>query len=492
MKSILKMFLLACLVVSSLQSNAQQFVGFYNSSFSGSPAVPAYTVGPFALRTSTGANPNTGALSVTATYSDQQYGNAPGGLTGFNDRGLMFGISNNNSAKIPTPTSVFVQLANVGSPVDSFYSALETTLNSGLNTFNNYAFNMFASAEGITGSTNGRYYMGKVTFTFSRPVVNPIIHVTGLGGFLSINEPPFPTLPFAVDMELENADYTLMMLSGTSRTALDPATKKIYNSFDYQTDYVQNGRTPEGRNFSGTGSFKINGVNVFSVTFRLYLRGMVAGQVWTSNNSYSNEVYNGDRFNVSFTLPTQPEGPLPVSGVNLKAALTGNDVSLTWKTLTETDSKSFEIERSTDGVNFVKIASKAAAGNSVTELNYAHVDAAMTQRVYFYRLKMIDIDGSFKYSNVAVIRKSTGTTVVKVFPNPFVSQLNVEFTKAKGSYVVSLLNNIGQEVRSVRAVVENDVQYVSINRGSLISGNYVVRILNITTGDVTLEKVIIQ
>ncbi|RXK62479.1 T9SS type A sorting domain-containing protein [Lacibacter luteus] len=492
MKPLLKIFTLALLISSATFVKAQQFVGFYNTAFSGSPAVPAYTVGPFAMKTSTGANPNTGALSVTAAYSDQQFGNNAGGLTGFDDKGLMFGISNNNSDKIPTPASVFVQMANVGSPVGSYYSALETTIGTGLSTFNNYAFNMFASAEGISGTTNGRYYMGKVTFTFSRPVANPIIHVTGLGGFLSINEPPYPTLPFAVDMELENADYTLQRLSGTSRTQLDAATKKIYNSFDYQTDYVQNGRTPEGGNYAGTGSFKINGVNVFSVTFRLYLRGMVAGQVWTSNSSYANSVYNGDRFNVSFTLPTQPESPLPVSGVNLKAALSGNDVALTWKTYTEADSKEFEIERSTDGANFTKIATKAAAGNSASELSYAHTDAAMTQRVYFYRLKMIDVDGSYKYSNVAVVRKAAGNISIKAFPNPFTSQLNIEFSKAKGSYVVSLINQAGQEVRSVRSVVENDVQYVTIARGALTAGSYAVRITNIATGEVKVEKVMIQ
>ncbi len=492
MKPLLKIFTLAFLLSIATATNAQQFVGFYNTAYSGSPTVPAYTVGPFAMKTSAGANPNTGALSVTASYSDQQYGTNVGGLTGFDDQGLMFGISNNNSAKIPTPASVFVQLANVGSPSPTYYSPLETSIGTGLSTFNNYAFNMFASAEGITGATNGRYYMGKVTFTFSRPVVNPIIHVTGLGGFLSINEPPFPTLPFAVDMELENADYTLQRLSGTSRTQLDAATKKIYNSFDYQTDYVQSGRTPEGGNFAGTGSFKINGVNVFSVTFRLYLRGMAAGQVWTSNASYANEVYNGDRFNVSFTLPTQPESALPVTGVNLKAALTGNDVVLNWKTTTEVDSKSFEVERSSDAVNFTKIATLAAAGNSATELSYGHKDAGITQRVYFYRLKMIDVNGSYKYSNVAVVRKAGNAISIKAFPNPFTSQLNIEFNQAKGSYIVSLMNQSGQEVRSVRSVVENDVQYVTITRGALTAGAYAVRITNIATGEVNVQKVMIQ
>ena len=116
----------------------------------------------------------------------------------------------------------------------------------------------------------------------------------------------------------------------------------------------------------------------------------------------------------------------------------------------------------------------------------------MKQRVYFYRLKMIDVNGSFKYSNVAVVRKAGGTIAIKAFPNPFTSQLNIEFNQAKGSYVVSLINQAGQEVRSVRSIVENDVQYVTINRGALTAGAYAVRITNITTGEVKVEKVMIQ
>ncbi len=493
MKPKLKLILFILLLTSIGFAKAQQFVGLYNVSFPSNPTVPAYTAGPAAIKKADGTNPNSGALSVSASYSDQQYGVLPNGLTGYGDLGLMFGISNNNSGKVPTPASVGVPLANVGSPVNSYYSALSTQIGTGMNTFNNYAFNMFASAEGLSGQpTNGRYYFGKVTFTFSRPVINPILHVTGLGGFLSINEPPFPTLPFAVDLELDEAGFQISKLSGTARTQLNTTTKTIFNSFDYVQDYIVGGQTPEGGNNAGTGSFLIQGINVTTVTFKIYLRGMAQNQVWTSNANYVNEVYNGDRFNISWTLPTQPESTLPATGVYLKAVLNGNDVSLNWKTVSEINSKEFEIERSTDGVNFSRIASKDAAGNSFSEINYAFTDAAITKRVYFYRLKLVDVDRSYTYSNVAVIRTAGSSKEIKTFPNPFTSQLNIEFNKAKGSYIISMFNQAGQEVKTLRAFIENDVQYVSINRGILTSGSYAVRITNILTGEVSAQKVMIQ
>ncbi|MBY0477813.1 MAG: T9SS type A sorting domain-containing protein [Chitinophagaceae bacterium] len=493
MKPNLKLILFILLLTRMGYVNAQQFVGLYNVSFPANPSVPAYTAGPAAIKKADGTNPNSGALSVSASFSDQQYGLLPNGLTGFGDLGLMFGISNNNSNKVPTPASVGVQLANVGSPVNSYYSALTNLIGTGMNTFNNYAFNMFASAEGLSGQpTNGRYYFGKVTFSFSRPVINPILHVTGLGGFLSINEPPFPTLPFAVDLELDEPGFQISKLSGTARTQLNVTTKTIFNSFDYLQDYIIDGRTPEGGNFAGTGSFLITGINVTTVTFKVYLRGMTQNQVWTSNANYQNAVYNGDRFNMSWTLPTQPESTLPATGVNLKAVLNGTDVVLTWKTVSEINSKEFEIERSADGVNYTRIASKNAAGNSFSEISYSFTDAAMAKPVYFYRLKLVDNDRSYTYSNVAVVRKSGSSKEIKTFPNPMAAQLNIEFNKAKGSYVISMFNQAGQEVRTIRAFIDNDVQYVNISRGTLTAGTYAVRITNIITGEVSAQKVIIQ
>ncbi len=219
---------------------------------------------------------------------------------------------------------------------------------------------------------------------------------------------------------------------------------------------------------------------------------MSAGQAWTSVPGPGTQVYNGDRYNISFTLPDNATGALPITGVTLGASLRGSDVHLNWQTVSEINSKEFQLERSTDGVNFKTVGTIAAAGNSSRLLDYSFIDAGMSVKAYYYRLRMVDLDGKFSYSNIAVIRRGGQAGIIKVFPNPVVTATNLEFNNSKGTYAISLINTAGQEVQSMRVFITNDVQYVPVNRNNLIGGTYFLRITNLTTGDVTVEKLIVQ
>lgn len=497
MKPILKLFILLLLVQTSV-THAQPFppfVGFYSSSFSNGSG-PVYSVANGNVIRSNGNAPIAGALTISASFSNQQYGTLPGGLTGNDDLGLMFGVSNANGVKSPTSANVGVALSNVGSPTPNYYSPTIAQIGSGMsiNGVNaSYAFNMFTSAEGLSGQpTDGRFYFGQVTFTFSRPVRDPIMHVTGLGGFLSFLRGPGdnPTLPFATELELVSP-FAISRLSGTSHTDLNTTTKTIFNNFQ-ESEYILQGRTPESGDNACTGSFLIAGINVTTLTFNVYLKGMSAGQAWTSVPGPGTQVYNGDRYNISFTLPDNATGALPITGVTLGASLRGSDVHLNWQTVSEINSKEFQLERSTDGVNFKTVGTIAAAGNSSRLLDYSFIDAGMSVKAYYYRLRMVDLDGKFSYSNIAVIRRGGQAGIIKVFPNPVVTATNLEFNNAKGTYAISLINTAGQEVQSMRVFITNDVQYVPVNRNNLIGGTYFLRITNLTTGDVTVEKLIVQ
>jgi hypothetical protein len=178
--------------------------------------------------------------------------------------------------------------------------------------------------------------------------------------------------------------------------------------------------------------------------------------------------------------------------MNLNAALNGNDVHLSWKTLSEIDTKEFELERSTDGINFTTIATKAAAGNSSVETNYSYIDAGMQVTAYYYRLKLVDLDGSFKYSNIAIVRKAGSIKGVRTFPNPVISQMNLEFSNAKGNYVISLYNQAGQEVVTQRAIINSTVQYVTVERNNLPAGMYILKVRSTESGVVYNEKVVLQ
>ena len=79
------------------------------------------------------------------------------------------------------------------------------------------------------------------------------------------------------------------------------------------------------------------------------------------------------------------------------------DNELKWSTATETNNDRFEIERCTDGINYVKIGEVPGAGTSTQVLNYAYHDANSVTGVAYYRLKQVDYNGTYSYSGIIAI-----------------------------------------------------------------------------------------
>ncbi|RYE20350.1 MAG: T9SS type A sorting domain-containing protein, partial [Sphingobacteriales bacterium] len=115
---------------------------------------------------------------------------------------------------------------------------------------------------------------------------------------------------------------------------------------------------------------------------------------------------------------------LPVTGLQLTAQLSGNTTIVKWKTLTEMNTRSFEVQRSTDGNNFTTIAIVNAAGSSSTERNYQYHDMLATRGIYYYRIKVIDIDAKNKVSDIKHVVYNDGNKLV-AGPNPFKEGINI-------------------------------------------------------------------
>src|SRR5690606_31828449 len=90
--------------------------------------------------------------------------------------------------------------------------------------------------------------------------------------------------------------------------------------------------------------------------------------------------------------------PIPVELTSFAANVDGRNVELTWKTATETNTSNFIIERKeSDG--WMNAGSVNAAGNSTQINEYSFVDKNLNAGKYSYRLKMVDLDGTFEYSS---------------------------------------------------------------------------------------------
>ena len=118
-------------------------------------------------------------------------------------------------------------------------------------------------------------------------------------------------------------------------------------------------------------------------------------------------------------------GALPVTGLDLNVKLAGSNVAVTWSTLTEINTKEFQVEKSSDGVNFKLIATKTAGGNSNTGKTYSINDALASPGKYYYRIKSIDIDGKETFSDIKSLVYGDESAMMKVGPNPFQNSLVV-------------------------------------------------------------------
>jgi len=117
----------------------------------------------------------------------------------------------------------------------------------------------------------------------------------------------------------------------------------------------------------------------------------------------------------------------PVYLLNFDAKMNNGQVYLNWTTSFESNSSHFEIERSSNGLNFEKIGSVKAATNSSAKTNYQFVDdkAPVSGRKLFYRLKMVDLDESNSRSRVAVLDLVPDNRLLIVYPSPAKDRISV-------------------------------------------------------------------
>lgn len=117
---------------------------------------------------------------------------------------------------------------------------------------------------------------------------------------------------------------------------------------------------------------------------------------------------------------------LPVNLVNFSGTKKDGYNSLQWSTASEQNSNYFEVQRSENGTDFSAIAKVTAAGNSSMVKNYQYNDDQISSSapIYYYRLRMVDIDGSGKYSSIIFI-KNSANGLTTVYPNPARNQITI-------------------------------------------------------------------
>ena len=130
-------------------------------------------------------------------------------------------------------------------------------------------------------------------------------------------------------------------------------------------------------------------------------------------------------------------GVLPVTLKNFNAVASGCDVVLTWEVESEKNFSHYELERRATNGDFVKIA-ELKGGNS----GYIYKDLSAGAKDIGYRLKLVDLDGTFTYSSVITISTNCSNKLVKVYPTPTHGKVTVSGLNLNDK--VSLVNSSGQ------------------------------------------------
>lgn len=186
---------------------------------------------------------------------------------------------------------------------------------------------------------------------------------------------------------------------------------------------------------------------------------------------------NGSQGNFS-VFQLKYEDPIPVELISFTAQAIDNKVKLNWSTATELNNQGFEIQRkisSATNNNWEAIAFVPGFGTVTEPKSYSYTDE-VEPGSYAYRLKQIDFDGSFTYSNEIEVNVNIPNEFVleQNFPNPFNPSTRINYTLAEPAFVqLVILNNLGEQVSTIVNEYQLEGKYsIDFNAQDLSSGIY--------------------
>lgn len=168
---------------------------------------------------------------------------------------------------------------------------------------------------------------------------------------------------------------------------------------------------------------------------------------------------------------------LPVELINFSGTARNSIVDLIWNTAIEVNNKGFHIERSKDGLNWENIGFVEGKNNSEIELNYNFKDKKPYSGINYYRLKQVDWNESFEFSNTIIVNTKPKFSQFEIYPNPAHDQINIKInsrTSAKG--IISIYDFSGKIIATISQNFSNGKNVQPINISSFKGGIYFVEI----------------
>ncbi len=163
----------------------------------------------------------------------------------------------------------------------------------------------------------------------------------------------------------------------------------------------------------------------------------------------------------------------------------GSNNLLEWSTTSETNNDHFDIERSTDGVVFEKIATIKGAGNSSSTKQYQFTDNAALKGISYYRLKQVDADSKFSYSDIINLKTAESNAIINIYPNPASNNFSINLGKVYKNVMVSITDISGKKISETNY---KQSQLINIKMNAA-AGIYFVKIMS-DNKIITTQKII--
>ncbi|MBK9099940.1 MAG: T9SS type A sorting domain-containing protein [bacterium] len=169
---------------------------------------------------------------------------------------------------------------------------------------------------------------------------------------------------------------------------------------------------------------------------------MDASDIFAPNATPANNEMYIDDFRFADT-------PVPVELTSFTGIVnTLGQVVLNWETASELNNLGFEIERRTETSEFRTVGFVEGNGTTTQQNSYSYVDKTAEQGVNYYRLKQVDFNGTYEYSEIVEVEVVGPLTfeLAQNYPNPFNPSTNIKYSTESGNIRLSVYNLVGEEV----------------------------------------------
>jgi len=198
--------------------------------------------------------------------------------------------------------------------------------------------------------------------------------------------------------------------------------------------------------------------------------GLVYGPAITQNSTSGLPPANWFQFVITT--------PLPVELVQFTAARNADQtINVAWTTSQETNASYYGVERSADGSTWQTLGTVKAKGFSSTTTNYQYKDANPINGTNYYRLRMVDLDGKYKYSNVVSVSSDAKTESLVIYNNPFTDMIRVKVNiPSADNLVITVTDIIGKTyLRQTYHAGAGD-NFINLNPQGAAQGLYLLHI----------------